>query len=172
MENSTMTAEHVQAERMFNFTALKTFLFEHYNEVVGNDKNGEPTTLINEIGEIARMSHRAYLQDGVNYYRTRAAYGRAEYSSEELQKKSDAMYRVAGKKILFLIRAADHRVVAYFGSPLISLSRGETWRASCCLLIKGPRSAAAGSRGRSRGGRSYSPGVRRARSSRPWRPCR
>ena len=46
------------------------------------------------------------------------------------------------QKILFLIRAADHRVVAYFGSPLISSSRGETWRASCCLLIKGPRTAA------------------------------
>ena len=116
MENSTMTAEHVQAERMFNFTALKTFLFEHYNEVVGNDKNGEPTTLINEIGEIARMSHRAYLQDGVNYYRTRAAYGRAEYSSEELQKKSDAMYRVAGKKILFLNAVCKNFC---FGQPFI-----------------------------------------------------
>ena len=84
---------------VFNTEALKSFLYGHAHDTVGTDRLGHSTTLIEEVGELARMAHRAYISDGTNYYRSRGAFASVETNQEEISKR---MYVRAGKKLLFL----------------------------------------------------------------------
>lgn len=56
---------------IINMDIMAAFLYMYADEEVGHDKNGKPTTLVKEIGEVARMTHMAYVDDGINYYNTR-----------------------------------------------------------------------------------------------------
>ena len=92
-------AEVAEARAVFDTETLKSFLYGHAHDTVGTDRVGNPTTLIEEVGELARMAHRAYISDGTNYYRSRGAFASVETDKEESSKR---MYVRAGKKLLFL----------------------------------------------------------------------
>ena len=104
-------AEVTKAHAVFDTGSLKKFLYEHANDVVGKDRNGQETTLIQEVGEVARMAHRAYIADGTNYYRSRSAFYSVECDQEE---RSERMYIRAGKKLLFLNAVAKNLTGKYF----------------------------------------------------------
>ena len=91
--------ERAAVYEIINTGAMKDFLYGFAHDVVGRDRNGIETTLIEEVGEVARMAHRAYVSDGVNYYRSRSAFNRAESNEVE---NSQRMYIRAAKKLLFL----------------------------------------------------------------------
>lgn len=78
--------------------ALKGFLYNHADEIVGVNR-GQETTLAMEVGEVAKMAHRAYISDGINYYRSYSAFNGVEDDKEE---RSEHMYERAAKKLLFL----------------------------------------------------------------------
>lgn len=77
---------------------LKNFLYNNAEEIVGVNR-GQETTLAMEIGEVAKMAHRAYIADGVNYYRSFSAFNSVEGDSQE---RSERMYERAAKKLLFI----------------------------------------------------------------------
>lgn len=112
---TTFAAEVAQANSVFNTGSLKAFLYEHAHDEVGTDRNtGLATTLIEEVGEVARMAHRAYISDGTNYYRSRSAFASVEMDDETKAERSDRMYIRAGKKLLFLNSVAKRLTGEYF----------------------------------------------------------
>lgn len=93
--------EKTAAMAIINADHLRPFLYMNADVEVGV-LNGRPTTLREEVGEVARLAHKAYVGDGVNYFHSRTAYAIAEYSEEEQEKRSQKLYRMAASKILWL----------------------------------------------------------------------
>lgn len=97
--------EKLVALSVIKLESLSAFLYLHADTYVGkktvNEKEIE-TTLEQEVGEVARLSHIAYIADGINYYHNHQAMNRAELGKEVIEKNSKAMYMRAGKKLLFL----------------------------------------------------------------------
>ena len=97
--NKVFENEMMMARSTFDAAALCDFLYSYAYKIVGVDRHGNTTTLKEEVAEVARMSHKAYVDDGVNYYRSRTAYIAAE---TDIQGNSSRMYIRAAKKLLFL----------------------------------------------------------------------
>lgn len=97
--------EKAEALSLVKLENLSVFLYLHADDYVGKkivDEKEIPTTLQEEVGEVAKLSHMAYIADGVNYYRSYHAMNRAEFDEEETEKSSKSLYMRAGKKLLFL----------------------------------------------------------------------
>ena len=94
--------EKAQALSIFRTESLCNFLYIHAHDIVGKDRNGVSTTLMDEVGEVARMAHRAYVSDGVNYYRSGRCFSMAELDEETVKENSKRMYIRAAKKLFFL----------------------------------------------------------------------
>lgn len=103
----TYEQEKKQALELINAAAFVSFVYEFADETVGLDRVGAPTTVRAEIGECARLAHKAYIDDGVSYYRSYSAFRSVEYSDEDMARRSSRLYFAAGKKLLFLSSAAN-----------------------------------------------------------------
>lgn len=93
--------EKAEALAVFNVSALQNFLYLHADDYVG-ERNGVKTTLIEEVSEVIKLAHKAYMNEGINYYNGRQAMRMVEFSEEEISARRDNNYLRAGKKILFL----------------------------------------------------------------------
>ncbi len=103
MKAASINNEMNEAMEIIEIGAFKDFLYTYADVEVGERANGQPTTLSEEVGEVARLTHRAYVADGVvNYYNSRQAFRLAEYSEEEKITYAERMYNRAAKKLMFL----------------------------------------------------------------------
>ncbi len=91
-----------KTQEYINVGKMCKYLYEHAYEIVGEDGKGYPTTLMNEVGEVARLAHKAYVASAVNLYNARKAYEAAELTDEEKERHSERQYNTAAKKICFL----------------------------------------------------------------------
>lgn len=117
-----LQAEKVQALTFINVSSFAGFVYLNANTVVGKDKLNNPTTLEMEVSEVAKLSHRAYIEDGVNYYHSHQAFAIAGLSDEDLKKSSDRKYNAAAKKLLFLNSVAKRIYGKGFIQVKINLS--------------------------------------------------
>lgn len=103
--------EKAQALNIIDMNKLSSFLYLHADDYVGkkNTAGGTiNTTLEEEIAEVARLAHHAYVCEDVDYYRTAQAKRYAETDYKELIRNSENMYRRAAKKLLFLNSVAKN----------------------------------------------------------------
>ncbi|MCR5669640.1 MAG: hypothetical protein K6G10_01425 [Butyrivibrio sp.] len=108
--------ELASARGVFNTQALKDFLYQHAYDEVGVDRAGNFTTLACEVAEVARLAHKAYIADGVNYYHACEAHHMAEGNN------SKRMYERAAKKLLFLNSVAKKLTGSFFITKKIDKS--------------------------------------------------
>ena len=103
--------EKAQALNIIDINKLSSFLYLHADDYVGKKNTASGTvntTLEEEIAEVARLSHHAYLCEDVDYYRTAQAKRYVESDYKELIRNSENMYRRAAKKLLFLNSVAKN----------------------------------------------------------------
>ena len=96
---SMFKQELVNVYQLIDTGALKQFLYTHASEIVGVTNGLRLTTLADEVAEVARLAHKAYVGDGINYYRSYMAYNNAEC---DVDARSAHLYQQAAKKLLWL----------------------------------------------------------------------
>ncbi len=52
--------DRAEAIATFDIKALRQYLYFHSDDEVGRTRDGRVTTLMDEVGEVARLSHKAY----------------------------------------------------------------------------------------------------------------
>lgn len=97
-----LAVEKMNALLTINVNSFAGFTFVYSDEFIGKDKFGKPTTLFHELGEVAKLTHQAYIKDGINYYNSKLSFSNAELTEEERIKNSNKRYKEAAKKLLFL----------------------------------------------------------------------
>ena len=113
--NKTLAAEKRVAEQHIDVSVMMEFFSNYANDYIGVDKRtGLQTTLKQEVGQAAKLTHMAYVDDGVNYYRSYSARNIAELSVEERVAKSDALYKKAANKIAWLSRTSREYTGEFF----------------------------------------------------------
>lgn len=96
---SALAREQANAYAYIDMQVLVDFLSQYAYEYLGAiSKNGTPLTIRDEIGEIAKMTHKAYVDMG------NISFTNSELSKEEQQEKKSRLIRNAAKKLLFLNR--------------------------------------------------------------------
>lgn len=109
-------AEKAAARELIDFRMLGEFILTYAYTPVGKSFAGKDLTLIEEIGNVGKLEHKAFVQSGVNYYHYREAFALAELTDEEKEKKSNRLYKAAASKVLYLNTKArelkgDHFVI-------------------------------------------------------------
>ncbi len=97
--------ERREAESLINVENLHSYLYMKGYEVIGTKrtKNGEvPTTLEEQVLEVVRLAHKAYIADGINYYDRRAVNRTLLLSAEELAAYSENAYKKAAAKLIWI----------------------------------------------------------------------
>ena len=105
MANLNFSAEKATALNTFNVFRLQAFLYENAFELVGEKQTSRGTvytTLEEEVADVVRLAHAAYIGDGINIYNRKAAFRAVETSEEEIKKRSENAYRKAANKLLWL----------------------------------------------------------------------
>ena len=115
-----LAAEKAAALEMIDFENLKSFIYSDILSTVGQTRDGQPTTLSEEIGEVIRMAGRAWHYNGVNYFR-RGAFSAVELTEEQVEERARKMYLRAAKKILFLNAKTKAFGKERFVRPFINL---------------------------------------------------
>ena len=115
------------ATEIFDTDILRAFLYKHADEAITT----EGRTLISEISEVAKMSARAYVKDGVGFYNWRKQFAEAEVSEEEKAWRANRLFRSAAKKIIFLSTICKLMEGSSFLKKFISTENNE----SCKVLV-------------------------------------
>lgn len=89
--------ESCAAKNNVNIFNLVRAIALNGKEIVSVSRDGEPHTFIQEIGEIGRLTNKAYARESVNYYRRYVA-----MDSVEAVNTAKTAYIRAAKKIIFL----------------------------------------------------------------------
>lgn len=90
-----------------NAQALVSYIKASISEVIG-DRNGLPTTLRQEIGEVGRLTYLAESTE-VNYWNSRRAFAAVENTEEQREARKNRFYMLAAKKLLFINTACKRR---------------------------------------------------------------
>lgn len=104
MENKKVLFEQEKANALnyINFERFISFLYMNAYEYVGF-YNGKETTLREEVKEVLRLSHVAYVEssvENVGFYQSFKAYRMVEEDNHKA--KSQNLYEKAAKKLIFL----------------------------------------------------------------------